>query len=251
MIVLFNADCMEILPILEDDSIDLVLCDPPYGVTACKWDSAIPLGQMWEQLNRVAHDSATVALCCMQPFTSTLISSNIGNFKYCWKWQKSNITGHANAKIMPMRDHEDIAIFKRRRGIYNPQGLIEYNKRVTHNPRKRKDPAIAGLSDSSLLKSYVQRYTNYPKMTIKIQSVTKTVHPTQKPIALMEYLILTYTDKGGTVLDFTMGSGTTGIAAKRTGRHFFGIEKNRKYFEQAQYRIELGAGAYSINIKGK
>ena len=226
---LMLGDCLERMKEIPDGSVDLILADPPYGTTACKWDSVIDLPSMWEQLKRIIKPNGAIVLFGAEPFTSVLITSNLKMFKYCWYWKKNRATGVLNAKKQPLREIEDICVFNVKQ--YNPQGLITSN-----NPSRnsKKDSVVYGKGQT---KSYVQEFTNYPKQTLQFDCVQRTVHPTQKPVALMEYLIKTYTQEGETVLDFTMGSGTTGVACKNTGRKFIGIEKDAGYFEIAKQRL--------------
>jgi site-specific DNA-methyltransferase (adenine-specific) len=240
--LLLEGDCLERMSEIADGSIDLVLADPPYGTTACKWDSIIPLEPMWEQLKRVAKQNAAIVMTASQPFTTTLIASNMEMFKYCWVWKKSKVSGFTNAKNKPLNTVEDVLVFSRgtcancsdRQMKYNPQGLVRINK--TRNNAGWSDSGTVG-NRPSRQGDYTQDFTNYPKNIIEIGSHMKTVHPTQKPVALMEYLIKTYTNEGDLVLDFTMGSGTTGVAARKCGRRFIGIEKDPEYFQIASSRI--------------
>jgi DNA modification methylase len=223
---------------ISDGSIDMVMTDPPYGTTVCKWDSVIPLDDMWAQLKRVAKPNCAIVLMAAQPFTSVLISSNYQMFKYDWVWRKPKGTGHLNAKKQPMRDKEDIAVF--------------YSKQCTYNPQKTrgepyKDKAGKDHSKATSMTDSYGAYTNkredncgfrYPKQVQDFPVVERgTLHPTQKPVALMEYLIKTYTNEGATVLDFAMGSGTTGVACKNLNRNFIGIELDEEYYSIAQQRI--------------
>ena len=210
----------------------MILTDPPYGTTACKWDSVIPLESMWTQLKRVIKPDGATIMTAAQPFTSMLGASNIEELKYSWIWEKSAATGHLNAKRMPMKNAEDVLVFYRKQPTYNPQGLANCNKIV------KRGGNGGCYGDSG--KENRQTKTNYPRTIQRFRSEGKTVHPTQKPVALMEYLIKTYTNEGDTVLDFTMGSGTTGVAAKNTGRKFIGIELDPAYYGIAINRI-LGA----------
>lgn len=231
-----QGDCLEILPTLEAGSVDMVLCDLPYGTTQNKWDSVLPLDRLWAEYWRVVKPNGAVVLTAAQPFTSALVMSQLAHFKYDWTWRKPKGTGHLNAKKMPMRDKEDVVVFYRQQCTYNPQfGSGE--------PYGNKAGKIAetGLSDS-----YGKFGTHregsdgrrYPKQVIDFPVVERgSVHPTQKPVALMEYLIKTYTNEGETVLDNTMGSGTTGVACRNTGRHFIGIERDPGYFAIAEQRI--------------
>jgi site-specific DNA-methyltransferase (adenine-specific) len=232
VINLLQGDCLERMKEIPDGSVDMILTDPPYGTTACKWDSIIPLEPMWEYLKRIIKPNGAIVMTASQPFTSALVMSNPKMFCYEWIWVKSKITGVLNAKRMPVRKHEQILVFSSRKstGTYNAQGLI----------KKGTITKQGGNSDNygkRNAKEYVQEFTNWPRDVLEIKSEGKTVHPTQKPVALMEYLIRTYTNEGETVLDFTMGSGTTGVAAKSLNRNFIGIELDQVYFDIAEARI--------------
>jgi len=222
------GDCLEIMQLMPDSCVDLVLCDLPYGTTQNKWDSVIPLAELWAQYLRIAKPSAAFVLTCAQPFTTAVIASRLDAFKYCWVWKKSKPTGHLNAKKQPMRNTEDIAVFYREQCTYNPQGTKETNKLVSRTNR-------GNYGECS--KPTVQTVTGYPTTILEF-ATENGVHPTQKPVALMEYLIKTYTDEGDVVLDNTMGSGTTGVACVNTGRYFMGIEQDGKYFNIAKERIQ-------------
>lgn len=224
---LINDDCLNAMKFIPDNSISMVLTDPPYGTTQCKWDSVIPLEPMWEQLKRITKPNGAIVMTASQPFTTTLIASNMKMFKYCWVWKKSKPTGHLNAKKQPLRTYEDVVVFYDNQCIYNPQGIKPTDKMVSRTNRGN----YGECSNTTR-----QTVTNYPRNIIEFQSVDG-VHQTQKPVALMEYLIKTYTNEGWTVLDFTMGSGTTGVAAVNLGRKFIGIEMDDHYFEVAKDRI--------------
>jgi site-specific DNA-methyltransferase (adenine-specific) len=234
---LYHGDCLEILPTL--DKVDAVVTDPPYGTTQCKWDSVIPVQKMWDGLWGATKDSATIVLTCSQPFTSALISSNYEQFKYCWSWVKNLKTGNLNARRRPMVGHEDIAVFYWSQSTYNPQKR-ERTTEVRAGNKKNSKTTIYGKQRED----YLDRQSDLicpDTVIIGIKCVHNSsgkVHPTQKPVALMEYLVKTYTNKGDTVLDFTMGSGTTGVACANLGRNFIGIEIGRKYFDIACERIE-------------
>ena len=229
---LMLGDCLEMMAEIEDGSVDMVLCDPPYGTTACKWDAVIPFEPMWAGVKRVLKKNGAAVFTASQPFTSALVMSNVEMFAYEWVWVKSKITGVLNAKKMPVRKHEQVLVFcdSKTTGTYNAQGLLP-NGKITKQ---------GGNSDNYGARSsepYVQDWTNWPRDVLEIASEGKTVHPTQKPVALMEYLIKTYTNPNEVVLDFTMGSGTTGVAALNTGRRFIGIERDEGYFDIAEKRI--------------
>jgi len=262
-IELHNGDCFDVMKNIPDGSVDLILADLPYGTTdrsgkkgsrIFKWDSALPLDLLWEHYKRILKPNGTVVLTADQPFTSQLVLSNLEWFKYEWIWKKSRTTGFFTANYRPMKCTEDILVFseggaaaaseKSGRGnmTYNPQGLIE--KRVKKkNSRERLGKLLGneefvGKNNKMLGNSeYEQKWTNYPKEILTFPIETGTIHPTQKPVTLMEYLIRTYSNEGETVLDNVMGSGTTGVAAVRSGRSFIGIELEEEYFNVAEERI--------------
>lgn len=233
-IELILGDCLQEMKKIPDKSIDLVLTDPPYGTTACKWDSVIPFAPMWAGIKHVAKKNAASVLFGSEPFSSMLRMSNLKEFRYDWVWDKVRPSGFQIAKYVPMRRHEIISVFQCG-SSWNPQ-KVKRGKPI----RSR----VYGASDSSPLRysdgvTRTYEYKNPQSILVfSKQSDGKYVHPTQKPVALMEYLIKTYTNPGDTVLDFTMGSGTTGVACKNTGRSFIGIEIVPKYFETAKRRIE-------------
>ena len=239
MINLMLGDCLERMKEIPDGSIDMVMTDPPYGTTACKWDSVIPLVPMWEQLKRIIKPSGAIVMTASQPFTTTLIASNMKMFKCDWVWEKSRPTGVLNAKRQPLRNKEDILVFYNKQPTYNPQGLKDINKMVgTGGTLANKSGNATGKITQTKDGRYLQKKGNYPKQIQRFRSASSTVHPTQKPVALMEYLIRTYTNEGETVLDFTMGSGTTGVACVNLGRSFIGIEMDENYFNIASDRIK-------------
>ena len=225
MIKLLKGDCLERMKEIESGSVDAIICDPPYGTTACKWDSIIDLDLMWEQLKRIIKPNGAIVLFSSQPFTSVLTCSNLDGFKYDWIWQKRPVN-FLNAKKQPLRKTERISVFYG--GTYNPQGLKPCNK-VNKRSNSTETNGKHGLSN-------VAKFTNYPTDVLEFIG-ERGLHPTQKPVALMEYLIKTYTSEGETVLDFAMGSGTTMVACKNTGRRGIGIELDDKYFAIAEQRI--------------
>ena len=227
------GDCLERMKEIPDGSVDMILTDPPYGTTACKWDSIIPLEPMWEQLKRIIKPNGAIVMTASQPFTTTLISSNIKMFKYCWVWEKEQGGNFQLAKKQPLKVHEDICVFYMRQTKYNPQGLVDCEIKKSNNG---KGGSLGHCSSESKRAKYKQTKTGYPR-TIQKFGRNRGLHPTQKPVALMEYLIKTYTNERETVLDFTMGSGTTGVAAKNLKRKFIGIEMDENYFNIAQERI--------------
>lgn len=229
MIELLKGDCLEVMKGIESGSVDAIITDPPYGTTACKWDSVIDFELMWEQLNRIIKPNGAIVLFGSEPFSSALRMSNIKNYKYDWIWVKNRATGVFNAKKQPLRNFENICVFNVKK--YIPQDLIEVNQ-PSRNAKKDSDVYGKGKTNT-----YIQKNTNYPKQVLFFDSVQRVKHPTQKPIELMEYLIKTYTNEKETVLDFTMGSGSTGVACKNTNRNFIGIEQDENYFEIANERI--------------
>ena len=238
MYKLYNGDCLELMKNIPDGSVDLVLTDPPYGTTACKWDSVIPFEPMWEQLNRIIKPNGAICLFGSEPFSSALRMSNIKNYRYDWYWNKTKPVGFANAKKMPLKDVESISVFYQKRPKYFPQGILKCNKTIKNSTKTKKQNNITAINGGAFkTNSFNQEYTNYPRQILKF-SVEQGLHPTQKPIALLEYLIRTYTNEGETVLDFTMGSGSTGVACVNTGRNFIGIELDEGYFQIAKERIE-------------
>ena len=226
-----QGDCLELMRDIPDGSVDMVLCDLPYGTTQNKWDSIIPLDALWIEYRRICRGAIT--LTAAQPFSSVLTCSNLENFKYQWTWVKSKITGVLNAKRMPVRKHEQILMFATGETAYNARGLVACD--VTRTDKVSHSSENYGKRGGV---EYNQQWTNWPRDVLEISSQGKTVHPTQKPVALMEYLIRTYTNEGDTVLDNCMGSGTTGVACVNTGRNFIGMEMDAGYFEIAKNRIE-------------
>jgi len=244
--VLYHGDCLDIMPGLAEKSIDLVLTDPPYGTTACKWDSVIDFDLMWGQLNRIIKPNGAIVLFSQQPFTSALVMSNPSIFKYSWSWDKNKPTGHLNAKKQPLRVIEDICLFYKKQCTYNPQ-LIDREKkniRTTDYTPSKEGVNIYGKTKENFKYNegrVIPIDKGYPKNYLKFTGVgtnsKNRLHPTQKPVELMEYLIKTYTNENETVLDFTMGSGSTGVAAKNLNRSFIGIELDEKYFNISKERI--------------
>jgi site-specific DNA-methyltransferase (adenine-specific) len=230
---IINADCLEAMRDIPDGSVDMVLTDPPYGTTACKWDSVIPFEPMWEQLKRITKPNGAIVLTASQPFTSALIMSNVKMFKYCWVWDKKAAGNHGLAKYQPLKVHEDIVVFGKNSPIYHPQ--------MTAGKLRKKGGYGEGNSIATGMKEVTPRLCDkyFPKSIAEFSNANRTgkIHPTQKPVALMEYLIRTYTNEGETVLDFTMGSGTTGVACKNLNRSFIGIEMDADYFAAASKRI--------------
>ena len=242
---LYKGDCLDIMETIPNKSIDAIITDPPYGTTQCKWDSVIPFEPMWEQLNRMIKPNGAIVLFGSEPFSSALRMSNIKNYKYDWVWEKTMPTGMATSSFMPMKYHELISVFVNK-------GKPTFNKQLAERNEISLERAKYKMQGSSHLSNHIaigeQPPTQYnptkvnPKTVLKFKSVPNTPrgnkqHPTQKPIKLMEYLIKTYTNKNETVLDFTMGSGSTGVACINTNRDFIGIEMDDNYFNIAKKRI--------------
>ena len=232
---LINGDCIEEMALLPANSIDLILTDPPYGTTACKWDSVIPFEPMWAEIWRVLKPNGVVALFGSEPFSSKLRVSQLKYYKYDWIWDTVNkITNYFHAKNMPMRQHEIISIFCKKKCNYYPT-MIDVNYK-TRKFKKNKSENYYTASNLDINRDVKK---GYPRtiLSIKGRLTTSQLHPTQKPVALLEYLIKTYTLENETVLDFTMGSGSTGVACMNLNRKFIGIEKGEKYFDIAKERI--------------
>jgi site-specific DNA-methyltransferase (adenine-specific) len=224
-----QGDCLEVMRLIPDKSIDMILCDLPYGTTACKWDSVIPFESLWAEYERVIKDNGAIVLTASQPFTTVLANSNLRLFRYAWVWEKEQGVNFLMAKKQPLKVHEDILVF--------------YKKQPTYNPQMTKGkPYISGKGDSGEVTGRVKKIqtknegTRYPRSVIKFNREVG-LHPTQKPVALFEYLIRTYTNEGEVVLDNCIGSGTTAVAAINTGRQFIGIEREPEYVEIANKRI--------------
>jgi DNA modification methylase len=242
---LVNADCLEAMRDIPDGSVDMVLTDPPYGTTACKWDSVIPFEPMWEQLKRITKPNGAIVLFGQEPFSSILRVSNIEWFKYDFYWRKNKPSGFTNARLKPLKDIEVLSVFSEGKTAngsknnmpYNPQGVGEgklrvrpssYSKSSDVSPDRKSRKAVEMGKGSGYPRQVLEGYKHHANTQL---------HPTQKPVALMEYLIRTYTNECETVLDFTMGSGTTGVACKNLGRSFIGIEMDADYFAAASKRI--------------
>ena len=230
---LMKGDCLERMKEIPSGSVDMILTDPPYGTTVCKWDSIIPLEPMWEQLKRIIKPNGAIVMTASQPFTTTLIASNMKMFRYSWVWEKEQGVNFKHAKRQPLKTHEDICVFGIESPAYYPQGLIPCN---ISKSNKFKGGNLGHCGSESKRSEYKQSFTNYPKSIQKFNR-QRGLHPTQKPVALMEYLIKTYTNEHETVLDFTFGSGTIGVACKNTNRKFIGIELDDHYFEIGKNRI--------------
>lgn len=241
MFKLHQGDCLELMKQLPDGSVDMILCDLPYGTTQNKWDAVIPFDALWREYDRIC--SGAVVLTASQPFTSALVMSKADWFRHSWVWEKSAATGHLNAKRMPMKLHEDVLVFSKSAPTYKPQGLKPFNK-ITRRGHNGTNFGTSGAEN-------FQEFTNSPRSIIQFNNDPKPVHPTQKPVALMEYLIRTYTNEGDVVLDNCMGSGTTGVACMNSDRQFIGMEMNPEYFEIARGRIGLAYEARLQDIYAK
>ena len=247
MIKLLKGDCLELLPEIETGSVDCIITDPPYGTTACKWDTVIPFEPMWEEINRVIKSNGATVLFGSEPFSSALRMSNIKNYKYDWIWEKSKGSNFVHANFQPLKVHEIISVFSfggsaqgsKNPIIYNPQYKEgkPYNKGIGHNNINTLNGGLT-KSDSIVKINYTGKRCPRSVIYNKTLDSEGRLHPTQKPVALIEYLIKTYTNENETILDFTIGSGTTAIAAMNIDRNFIGIEKNEEYFNLANERIK-------------
>ena len=227
---IYNEDCLEGMKRIPDGSMDAVICDLPYGTTRNPWDSVIPLNLLWAEYRRICKPTAAIVLFSQQPFTSALVMSNPQMFRYEWIWEKGNGTGFLNANRMPMKIHENIAVFYSSLPTYNPQG-------VRYKPKKMKRGGT-GTNYGTTSNDYETEYENYPIDMLQFNADPDSWHPTQKPVDLIRYLVLTYTNAGDTVLDNCMGSGTTAIACIKEKRHFVGFELSREYYDKAVRRIK-------------
>jgi site-specific DNA-methyltransferase (adenine-specific) len=230
---LLYGDCLDLMKQIPDNSVDMVLTDPPYGTTACKWDSIIPFEPMWDELKRIVKDNGAICIFGSEPFSSNLRMSNTKNFKYDWLWIKNKHDGFLNAKRQPLRENEIVSVFNTK--TYNPQ-----YRTVPPFKHKKTATGVKSSTHGKINKNkpeYEMRDYKYPTNVLRFDKPKKRLHPTQKPVGLLEYLVKTYTLENETVLDFTMGSGSTGVACKNLNRKFIGIEKDDKYFEIATKRI--------------
>lgn len=233
---LIQGDCLQVLPTIEDESIDMILCDLPYGTTQCRWDSVIPFEPLWREYKRIIKLKGAIVLTAAQPFTSALIMSNVEMFKYSWVWVKSKASGHLDAKRKPMRKHEDIVVFCRRGWPkYNPQGLVDGIFKTG------RDVDMEGRVYSQYKNHGISKKGNYPKSVIEFANPSGRghLHPTQKPVLLFEYLVKTYTDEGNLVLDNCIGSGTTMVACQNVGRSCIGIELSQEYCDIVEERCKV------------
>lgn len=242
-ITIVNADCLEYMKTLRDKSVDLVLTDPPYGTTACSWDIIIPFEPMWEQLKRITKENGAIVLFGSQPFTSALVMSNPYMFRHSWVWNKKKGGNFAQSNFQPLKIHEDILVFSKNKNRYFPQKTDAPTPSKRHLGKLGENTELRKEAGLNMKVKYSNTYEADKLMPVSILEVSKdnyksnSVHPTQKPVALMEYLIKTYTTEGETVLDFAMGSGTTLVAAKQLGRKAIGVEISEKYCETAKSRL--------------
>ena len=229
---LLQGDCLELMKDIPDKSIDLILCDLPYGTTKCKWDTIIPFDKLWEQYNRIIKDNGAIVLFGNEPFSSQLRLSNLKNYKYDWVWDKKRGSNFATVKIRPFNSFENIMVFYKKQPTYNPQMWKS-------TPYTCKQGYVGEAKQTGLYRDDVITVNNGDRYPLTILSFSKEtgLHPTQKPVALLEYLIKTYTNEGDTVLDNCMGSGSTGVACKNTNREFIGMELDEKYFNIAKERL--------------
>lgn len=232
MIDLKQGDCLELMKDIPDGSVDMILCDLPYGTTKCSWDTVIPFKPLWGQYNRIIKDNGAIVLFGSEPFSTTLRYSNLKNYKYDWIWSKTKPSNFLNCKKQPMRKYENISVFYKKQCTYNPQGIVLSDK---HNRNSLKENTYGKVREFH----QEVTYTNYPHNILEYANIVgaNCVHPTQKPVELLEYLIKTYTNEGDTALDNCMGSGSTGVACVNTCRNFIGIELDGGYFEIAKSRI--------------
>ncbi len=241
------GDCLDVMPDIPTGSVDMILADTPYGTTACKWDAVIPLEPMWEQLKRIIKTNGAIVMTASQPYTTTLIASNMKMFKYCWVWGKGRGSNYLQAKKQPLKYHEDICVFYANQCTYNPQKTKgKLYKKVQRSNNKETSPYRKDTREIGHVSISDERY---PESVIDFPTAagnSSQLHPTQKPVALMVYLIKTYTNENETVLDFTMGSGTTGVACVKMGRKFIGIELDPEYFAIAEKRIEAAQGEFAL-----
>jgi site-specific DNA-methyltransferase (adenine-specific) len=248
-VALHLGDCLEVMGAIPDASVDMILCDLPYGMTANKWDSVIPLAALWKHYKRIATLTAAIVLTAAQPFTTTLIQSNRSDFRYCWTWDKVNrVTGFLNAKSQPLRVTEDVVVFYREQPTYNPQMWQgEPYKTFRGKGSKNYGLQVPGKFECADGLRYPQNLIAIPGDE---RGTVGRLHPTQKPLALMEYLIKTYTDEGDVVLDNCMGSGSTGVACVNANRKFIGIEKDAAYFAIAERRISEAQSQMACVLPG-
>ena len=233
---IFNTDCIAGMSMYPDKSIDMILTDLPYGITDCRWDSLLPFDQLWAQYLRIIKDNGAIVLTASQPFTTRLINSQLKLFRYCWYWYKNMPTGFTFAKHQPLRCVEEVCVFYKKAPVYNPQGIIVLDKPIKN--RRKRIPARGDCvyHMDTLGKDTETCIVHYPRQLLEIKC-ERGLHPTQKPVALFEYMIRTYTNPGELVLDSCMGSGTTAVACIRSGRKYTGFEMDKNYYRTAIERI--------------
>lgn len=249
---IYNMDCLKGMMYIPDKSIDMILCDLPYGTTHCSWDEIIPFDELWQHYKRVIKDNGAIVLTASQPFTTKLIASNLKWFRYEWIWKKGkHTTGFQNANRMPLKNHENVCVFYKKLPTYNPQGIMHIKpKRVKKEPGMQ----VLGQRNVTLNKTHVVKRTNFPRSVLDFSRDSNTFHPTQKPLSLFEYLIKTYTNEGETVLDNCMGGFTTAVACDNTGRNWIGFELVEEYCFKGMERInqnrdQLGRGRVTIKTE--
>lgn len=240
--VLVNADCFDVFPFIDDKSVNLILCDLPYGTTACKWDSILPFDKLWKEYERIITDNGAIVLTASQPFTSALVMSNPKMFKYEWIWKKTRYSGNLNATRMPLKAHENILVFAKGKAPYYPiktdapEHLIDKRKNV--NPSIVKDGGAYNGSKGFVNIRKKDDGTRYPTTVQEFKNPNNnSLHPTQKPLELMKYLIKTYSNEDDVVMDNCMGSNTTGLACKELNRQYIGIEKDKNYYDVSVSRV--------------
>ncbi|MBU9739345.1 site-specific DNA-methyltransferase [Lachnospiraceae bacterium ASD3451] len=245
---IYNEDCLEGMKKIDDGSIDMILCDLPYGSTQCRWDVVIPFDPLWREYKRVIKDNGAIVLFGTQPFTSLLVNSNLLMFRYEWIYEKTQPSGHLNAKKMPMKYHENILVFYKKPPVYNPIKTMGHARKVSKGQIVTRDEVGMGCYGAQENGANYDSTERYPKSIITVSNglmKQKSLHPTQKPVELFKYLIKTYTNEDDLVLDNCIGSGTTAIACMETYRNFIGFEKDKKYFGVAEKRISDYMLAYS------
>src|SRR5574344_1255576 len=233
---IYNMDCLEGMKLIDDKSIDCIICDLPYGTTQCKWDTIIPFEPLWEQYNRIIKDNGAIVLFGSEPFSSTLRLSNIKYYKYDWIWDKVKGTGSLNAKRQPMRNHELISVFYKKQCIYNPQKTYGHKMKKSYRSKDLQTDVYGEMKNDYTYES-TERYPRSIQV-FSTDTQNSSLHPTQKPVALIEYLIKTYTNEGELILDNCIGSGTTAVSCVNTGRNYLGFEKEKEYFDIAVKRVE-------------
>lgn len=241
-ISLYHGDCLEVMPFLASRGVkaDLILADPPYGTTHCRWDSVIDIPKMWSAVQGVCHDHTPVLLFCQQPFTSVLGNSNLRHLRYNWIWEKTTATGFLNANRMPLKSHEDVLVFYNKLPLYHPIKTTGHIRKVVSSAHRQKCRQGDIYREHNRFTDY-DSTERYPRTVLKFSTDKQIcyLHSTQKPVALLEYFIRTYTNEGDLVIDFVMGSGSTGVACRNTGRRFIGIEKDDTIFQTAKKRLTL------------